>query len=60
MMRSLFLSACVLLTLSAGAEPDAPEITNVFVAGTEGINTYRIPSILVAPDGSAARLLRGA
>ena len=30
----------------------SPEFTNVFVSGTEGVNTYRIPSMLVAPDGS--------
>jgi sialidase-1 len=32
--------------------PGAPEFTDVFVCGTEGINTYRIPSLLLAPDGS--------
>jgi sialidase-1 len=30
----------------------APEQTDVFVSGTEGVNTYRIPSMIVAPDGS--------
>ena len=33
-------------------EPGAPVFTNVFVAGTEGVNTYRIPSLLLGPDGS--------
>ncbi|MCC6699441.1 MAG: SUMF1/EgtB/PvdO family nonheme iron enzyme [Candidatus Hydrogenedentes bacterium] len=30
--------------------PGSPEISNVFVAGTDGVNTYRIPGMLVAPD----------
>ncbi|MBI3118715.1 MAG: SUMF1/EgtB/PvdO family nonheme iron enzyme, partial [Candidatus Hydrogenedentes bacterium] len=29
-----------------------PEFTNVFVAGEEGVNTYRIPALLLTPDGS--------
>lgn len=33
-------------------EAGAPDFTDVFVAGAEGINTYRIPSLLVAPNGS--------
>ena len=33
-------------------EPGAPEFNDVFVAGAEGVNTYRIPSLLLAPDGS--------
>lgn len=32
--------------------PRPPETVDVFVSGTEGINTFRIPSLLVAPDGS--------
>ena len=35
-------------TLQAGA----PKTTHVFVAGAEGVDTYRIPSLLVAGDGS--------
>jgi len=30
----------------------SPEFVDVFVAGTEGVNTYRIPSLLLTPDGS--------
>ncbi len=30
----------------------APRTTDVFVAGTGGVDTYRIPSLLVAADGS--------
>lgn len=37
---------------AAESIPGAPEFTNVYVSGTESVNTYRIPSILVAPDGS--------
>lgn len=33
-------------------EPGWPELVDVFVAGADGVNTYRIPSLLVAPDGS--------
>jgi len=32
--------------------PGEPEFTDVFVAGAEGVNTYRIPGMLLAPDGS--------
>ena len=32
--------------------PGAPVFSDVFVCGTEGINTYRIPTLIVAPDGS--------
>ena len=43
--------------LAASAAPvtvavPGPEQTDVFVAGQEGVNTYRIPTLLVAPDGS--------
>jgi len=33
-------------------EPGWPEFIDVFTAGADGVNTYRIPSLLVAPDGS--------
>lgn len=33
-------------------EHGAPEISEVFVAGAGGVHTYRIPSLLLAPDGS--------
>lgn len=33
-------------------QPGAPEFNDVFVAGQEGVHTYRIPSLLLAPDGS--------
>lgn len=29
-----------------------PKTNNLFVAGTEGVNTYRIPSLILAPDNS--------
>ena len=32
--------------------PGTPEISSVFVAGSDGVNTYRIPGMLVAPDDS--------
>ncbi len=42
--------------VAAGAvarpEAGAPEFTELFVAGAAGVNTYRIPGMLVAPDGS--------
>lgn len=37
---------------SSKPEAGAPTLTDVFVAGAEGVNTYRIPSLLLAPDGS--------
>jgi sialidase-1 len=33
-------------------EQGAPQFTDVFVAGVEGVNTYRIPALVLAPDGS--------
>lgn len=43
--------------LAASAAPPAvaipaPEQTDVFVAGKDGVHTYRIPTLLVAGDGS--------
>ncbi len=29
-----------------------PESSNLFVCGAEGVNTYRIPSLILSPDGS--------
>ncbi len=34
------------------AEAGLPEPVNVFTAGTEGVDTYRIPSLIAAPDGT--------
>ena len=42
----------IVITGATAAVSDAPVFTNVFVCGTEGINTFRIPSLIVAPDGS--------
>ena len=38
----------------AAPEPEAgaPQFTDVFVAGEQGVNTYRIPALILAPDGS--------
>ncbi len=33
-------------------QPGTPEFVNVFTAGAEGVHTYRIPGLLIAPDGS--------
>jgi len=41
-------------------EPGAPVFTNVFVAGTEGVNTYRDPIALARAGWFAAGLLRSA
>lgn len=32
--------------------PGTPQFTDVFVAGADGVDTYRIPAMLLAPDGS--------
>lgn len=42
----------VVLTDNNQESARAPESMNLFVCGTEGVNTYRIPSLLLAPDNS--------
>jgi sialidase-1 len=42
----------VVCGLAPKPEEGAPVSVDVFVAGAEGVNTYRIPSLLLAPDGS--------
>ena len=34
------------------AEPVKPVVTDVFVGGVEGYNTYRIPSLILTPQGT--------
>jgi len=36
----------------AALEAGAPVAQDVFVAGRDGVNTYRIPALLIAPDNS--------
>jgi len=45
----LFTLGAVMVTTAWAGEP---ETTDVFIRGTEGVDTYRIPSIIVAPNGS--------
>ena len=42
----------VVLTEEKQAFSGIPESNNLFTCGTEGVNTYRIPSLLLAPDNS--------
>jgi sialidase-1 len=42
----------VVMTEKDSAKTGAPESFNLFVCGTEGINTYRIPSLILAPDNT--------
>ena len=42
----------VALTEDNNSTPGSPEITDLFVCGTEGVNTYRIPALLLAPDNT--------
>jgi sialidase-1 len=53
-MKSLAAIAVVLVSLvvpAAGAAPDLEHV-DVFVSGTQGYHTFRIPAIETAPDGS--------
>lgn len=42
----------VALGAPVAGEPGAPQFTDVFVAGQDGVSTYRIPAMLTAPDGT--------
>lgn len=51
------ICTAILLTLAFAATAEnkpmrAPETVDIFVAGNDGVDTYRIPSLLVVPDGS--------
>lgn len=52
MLIGVILLAPVTSVRAAETKADAPEQINVFVSGTDGVNTYRIPGMLVAPDGA--------
>ncbi len=46
--------------VTAAAQPQhAPQLTNVFVSGTEGYHTYRIPALLVTPKGDLLAFCEG-
>ena len=40
-------------------EAPLPALTDVFVSGTEGYNTFRIPSIILAPNGTLLAFAEG-
>ncbi len=44
----------------AAAQPQrSPQLTNVFVGGTDGYHTYRIPALLVTPKGDLLAFCEG-
>jgi sialidase-1 len=54
LLRTAFFAVLVAMTLSVAAqssEPAAP-ITDVYVKGESGYNTFRIPSLLLTPKGT--------
>ncbi|MCL5281429.1 MAG: glycoside hydrolase [Planctomycetes bacterium] len=47
-------------TATAAAQPQrVPQLTNVFVSGTDGYHTYRIPALLVTPKGDLLAFCEG-
>ena len=58
----IMLMGCVLTRYGAGAlagpEPD-PQLTPVFVSGTDGYHTYRIPALLVTKAGTLLAFCEG-
>lgn len=57
-MRGFRAAACVLLALTVSAASAEPmlEHVDVFVSGTQGYHTFRIPAVETAPDGSLVAL----
>jgi sialidase-1 len=46
--------------VAAAAQPQrVPQLTNVFVSGTDGYHTYRIPALLVTPKGDLLAFCEG-
>ena len=65
MTRPCGLAALVLLASIAAdrslpaAQPDAPRLRDVFVAGEGGYHTFRIPSVIVTPQGTLLAFAEG-
>lgn len=55
--RFLVLSLCC--AASAPTPPADLQITNVFVGGTKGYHTYRIPALIVTGDGTVLAFCEG-
>ena len=60
MERTVFFSLAALLLAAAGraAAPSSPADA-VFVAGTGGYHTYRIPALVVTPKGTVLAFCGG-
>lgn len=51
--------ASVLVWMLAAAVPAPAQTTDVFVSGQNGYHTYRIPALVVAPDGALLAICEG-
>jgi sialidase-1 len=60
-LKATFALTCAVLTFSAAARsaPAALVQTDVFVAGTDGYDTYRIPAIIRARNGTLVAFAEG-
>ena len=56
---ALISVSCLLLWCPPAAGQGQPTYVDVFTSGTEGYNTFRIPSLTVAPDGSLVAIVEG-
>lgn len=51
--------ASLCCTASPVTSPSAVSLTDVFVSGNDGYHTYRIPSLIVSPDGGLLAFCEG-
>lgn len=63
MPRLLMATVCVLLSAAAGGfaeqTADAPPLTDVFVSGSDGYHSFRIPAIVVTKRGTLLAFCEG-
>jgi sialidase-1 len=55
----LFVSALAVPCRPATAAPPAPELGDVFVSGTDGYHTFRIPAVIATPKGRLLAFCEG-
>jgi len=49
----------LMLLMGLMAQANEPQLTDVFVGGADGYNTYRIPSVIVGPQGTLLAFCEG-
>jgi sialidase-1 len=59
LLLSLVICFSWLVTVAGGTQPIEPLLTNVFVSGTDGYHTYRVPAIVVTTNGTLLAFCEG-